>query len=248
LSPALSSPSFSPWLGLAIALLIITLYLGSWIACLQLDIALLPGWLILLLMAFRTFCHTGLFITAHDAIHGTVFPPRRWVNDGIGAIAMALYALFLYPVMREKHLQHHAHPATDADPDYYSNAQGNPALWYGQFLWDYLQGTQRWVVLIGMTVIFHGCHYFAHVPLSNLLLFWVIPNLISSMQLFFIGIYLPHCDPPGGHQNAHRATTIHLPVFWSLLACYHFGYHWEHHEYPHVPWYYLPAYHRFPSL
>ncbi|WP_208766779.1 fatty acid desaturase [Nostoc flagelliforme] len=26
------------------------------------------------------------------------------------------------------------------------------------------------------------------------------------------------------------------------MSCYHFGYHQEHHEYPDVPWWKLPAY------
>jgi beta-carotene ketolase (CrtW type) len=243
---ALSSRPAAPahsWVGLAIALVIITAYLGSWYGVLRLDLATLPWGLILLAIACRTFCHTGLFITAHDAIHGTVFPQNQRINDGVGAIALFLYALFLYPVMREKHLQHHANPATADDPDYYSDAQRNPALWYGRFIWDYLQGPHRWIVLGGMTLLFHSLFWLGHVPLSNLLLLWVLPNVISSMQLFFIGIYLPHRDPPDGHQNQHRSTTLPLPVFWSWLACYHFGYHWEHHEYPHVPWYRLPAYH-----
>ena len=26
----------------------------------------------------------------------------------------------------------------------------------------------------------------------------------------------------------------------SFVSCYHFGYHWEHHVAPHVPWWRLP--------
>ncbi|MCC5658983.1 fatty acid desaturase [Nostoc sp. XA010] len=26
------------------------------------------------------------------------------------------------------------------------------------------------------------------------------------------------------------------------MSCYYFGYHQEHHEYPDVPWWKLPAY------
>jgi hypothetical protein len=34
----------------------------------------------------------------------------------------------------------------------------------------------------------------------------------------------------------HNARSSSMPIWLSLLTCYHFGYHWEHHEYPYVPW------------
>lgn len=209
---------------------------------LPLDLAQLSIGSVVGAIAFRTFVHTGLFIVAHDAIHGTLCPRWPRLNHTVGAIAMFLYALFLYPVMRQQHLQHHQTPATPADPDYAPRWQDNPILWYGAFVWRYLQGPHRWVVLGGMTVLFHSLRVFGHLTVANLLLFWVLPNLLSSAQLFLFGIYLPHRQPPGGYPAPHRSTTLALPPLLSLLACYHFGYHWEHHEYPHVPWHQLPDY------
>jgi beta-carotene ketolase (CrtW type) len=48
----------------------------------------------------------------------------------------------------------------------------------------------------------------------------------------------------GGYTNPHRAQSNPLPIFWSFITCYHFGYHQEHHEYPHVPWWKLPEIHK----
>ena len=58
----------------------------------------------------------------------------------------------------------------------------------------------------------------------------------GALQLFVVGTVLPHrrAEACG---NRHRAESLALPPWLSLLACYHFGYHWEHHEYPQVPWF-----------
>jgi beta-carotene/zeaxanthin 4-ketolase len=77
-----------------------------------------------------------------------------------------------------------------------------------------------------------------HSPL-NLVLWWILPLTLSSIQLFIFGTYLPHRQSES--ENTHRAWTIDYPLCLSFLSCYHFGYHWEHHEYPRTPWYRIPA-------
>jgi len=75
--------------------------------------------------------------------------------------------------------------------------------------------------------------------LLNVLLFFSLPLLLSSLQLFVFGTYLPHraLEPQA---EAHRPRSLNLPVWLSLLTCYHFGYHWEHHQYPWLAWHQLP--------
>ena len=51
----------------------------------------------------QTFLYTGLFITAHDAMHGTVFPGNRKFNDLIGTLVAKLYAFFSYQRLLSKH-------------------------------------------------------------------------------------------------------------------------------------------------
>jgi beta-carotene ketolase (CrtW type) len=68
------------------------------------------------------------------------------------------------------------------------------------------------------------------------------PALLSTLQLFVFGTWLPHrphADAP--FADRHRARSQRWPTWLSLLTCYHFGYHWEHHAHPHVPWWRLPA-------
>jgi beta-carotene ketolase (CrtW type) len=74
----------------------------------------------------------------------------------------------------------------------------------------------------------------------NLILFWIIPPLLSTFQLFYFGTYLPHRELSEPYTDAHRTRSNDYNVFWSFLSCYHFGYHWEHHEYTHIPWWRLP--------
>lgn len=228
------------WAGLTTALTILTLWAATLVLSFVLDLSSLPQGTWVLLVLLRTFLQTGIFITAHDAIHGVVSPGNPWLNDRIGSTATLLYALLPYRQLRRNHHQHHRHPATAADPDFTPGNSRNPLTWYWHFMHTYLGGSQRWVLLFGMAAIFGFLALVAKVAIANLLLFWVLPILLSSMQLFYFGIFLPHREPKGGYGDRHRASSHHCSPCWSFLACYHFGYHWEHHEYPHVPWYSLP--------
>jgi beta-carotene ketolase (CrtW type) len=50
----------------------------------------------------------GLFVTAHDAMHGAVCG-RRWrqLNDWLGASCITCYAFFSYTKLHEEHWRHH---------------------------------------------------------------------------------------------------------------------------------------------
>jgi beta-carotene ketolase (CrtW type) len=72
-------------------------------------------------------------------------------------------------------------------------------------------------------------------------LFCVLPLLLSSLQLFLVGTYLPHRGQGEGPEaDRHRSISLALPEGLSLLACYHFGYHREHHQAPQLAWHQLP--------
>jgi len=230
-----------PYTGILVASALFCLWFCSLIFLLSIDLTLTPSiWLVFALLG-RTFIHTGLFIIAHDAIHGTVMPGQRQMNHGIGAIALGLYALLPYRKYFLKHWEHHGQPGQVGDPDFHDGIHTGVFAWYFKFMNGYLDIRQKWVLLIGMTIFFHSLRVGLHVSGVNLLLFWVLPIVLSSMQLFVFGTYLPHREQPRGLDNLHHATSSNYPIFWSFLTCYHFGYHWEHHEYPHLPWYRLPS-------
>lgn len=237
------------WKGILIALTVITAWAISLAVTLTSDLSIFPFFhlsilpsfhlsifLIPLLIALNTFLYTGLFITAHDAMHGTVAPAHPALNRAIGRVCTRLYALFGFDAMLKKHHEHHRHPASDGDPDFHDGRHTGFARWYAHFFFTYV----TWKQLVGMAVIYNLLKYAAGIPDVNILLFWVLPALGSTLQLFFFGTYLPHRQPADGYTEPHRAVSNAYGVTLSFLTCYHFGYHLEHHEKPGVPWWGLP--------
>lgn len=228
---------FSP-LSLLWAGLIILMWCMSLAGALTLVNAQTPWVFWLWGILVRTFLHTGLFIVTHEAIHGNI-SGRYWLNDALGYTTSWLYALLPYRLLAKNHRLHHRFPATEQDPDHHDAEMGQFWIWYIQFMKTYQTGGQVWVTLVGISVIF--CAFMlCQVPTINLFIFWIIPMVLSSLQLFTFGIFLPHRQ--GNHTIECKPCTrsIHLPVFWSFITCYHFGYHLEHHLNPHLPWYQLP--------
>lgn len=135
-----SPPEFSSPIGvrgILAAGLIISLWGLSLSALLAID---LSGWSVfglLPLMLWQTFLYTGLFITAHDAMHGAVCPQNRQLNDGMGAVALWLYALFSFRKLLKNHRLHHLYPARELDPDFHDGQHKHPGIWYLHFMGQY---------------------------------------------------------------------------------------------------------------
>jgi beta-carotene/zeaxanthin 4-ketolase len=234
--------------GLWVAALIIFLWIGSLGFLLSINIDRFTAPCILAMILGRTFIQTGLFIVAHDAIHGSLMPcikalspvVNRRCNDTIGQLAVVLYALLPYRKLAMNHHKHHRYPGQASDPDFHDGTHHSPFAWYLKFMREYLDRRQKLVLFFGIGVIFFALHLGLHVALPNLFLFWILPIVLSSMQLFFFGTYLPHRFASSNADDAHRIISSNYRPIFSFLTCYHFGYHWEHHEYPSTPWYGLP--------
>jgi beta-carotene ketolase (CrtW type) len=227
----------SPFKGIFIAITIISVWALSLVFLLSLNIPQFGGfWRLLPIILWQTFLYTGLFITAHDAMHGIVFRQNSKINHFIGSLCLSLYGLLSYKKLLKKHWLHHHNPASELDPDFHDGKHESLFVWYVYFM----KGYWSWRQIITLTIIYNIAHYALHIPSDNLTYFWVIPSLLSSLQLFYFGTFLPHRQPKGGYTNVHRARTIKRPILWSFITCYHFGYHEEHHEYPHIPWWQLP--------
>jgi len=191
---------------------------------------------IIVLTGWQTFLYTGLFITAHDAMHGIVFPKNKLINKSIGRISVLLYALFSYKNLHIKHHQHHRTPGTENDPDFHDGRHKGFLRWYLHFMLTYI----TWFQILGMAVAFNILLHVIGIPVTNLLVFWILPALLSTLQLFYFGTFLPHREMGNGFKDDHRARSNNYDLLFSFLSCYHFGYHWEHHAYPYVPWWKLP--------
>ncbi|MFB2893808.1 beta-carotene ketolase CrtW [Aerosakkonemataceae cyanobacterium BLCC-F50] len=222
--------------GIIIAAVIIFLWATTLITLIYIDVSNLGFLWLIPAILLQTFLYAGLFITAHDAMHGVVFPTNLKINHAIGAITVFLYGLFSYQNLLKKHWLHHRYPATELDPDYHDRIHKSFFGWYFYFM----KGYSNWKQLLGLALVFLLLAEGLHIAKINLVLFWIFPSLLSSLQLFYFGTYLTHREPKEGYTNQHRATSNNLSPFWSFITCYHFGYHKEHHEHPHLPWWKLP--------
>ncbi len=243
-SPVLLGRGF--WLGMAIFLG----WLVSLITLLLAHPAQWPAPAILLAVAGRTFLQTGLFILGHDAMHRILVPGRPALNDGLGRLALVLYAGLPYGPCRRQHLRHHRSPGSRRDPDF-RFASGDGALrWYVRFMGNYLSWKQLALLLITWITAAALLLELDPQRMINVVAFWVLPLVLSSFQLFLFGTYLPHRSQGSGPLPAgsHAVRSLGYSHLFSLLACYHFGYHWEHHAYPAVPWFRLPELRRRVSL
>jgi beta-carotene ketolase (CrtW type) len=182
-------------------------------------------------VAIQTYLYTGLFITAHDAMHGLVSSNRR-LNSIVGQSATWLFAALSYSRLNRKHQLHHQFPGEAADPDYSTGSQ-NFWRWWFLFLKNYVS----WWQIITMAIIFNVLQIW--VNQQNLIVFWVLPSVLATFQLFYFGTYRPHRLPHTEPMMPHRARSQNGSHLWAMLSCYFFGYHYEHHESPQTPWWKL---------
>ncbi|MDB5591113.1 fatty acid desaturase [Enterovirga sp.] len=232
-------------IGLALAALILSawlvihlygVFLFRWSAE---ELLLLP-----ILLPLQCWLSVGLFIVAHDAMHGSLAPYRPGLNRAVGRLALRLYAGFSYDRLIGKHFAHHRHSGTAQDPDFHADAASGFWPWYLGFIRAYF-GWREFLTLAALLVVYVAV--LGASPL-NVAVFWGLPAVLSSVQLFYFGTYLPHRHEDRPFADHHRARSSELSRLGSLLSCFHFGYHHEHHAQPHVPWWRLPAVRKAPPV
>ncbi len=223
------------WTGLILA----TFFGGMW-ACVHIyslfmhDLSY-PLWQTFILISIQCWLYVGLFIIAHDTMHGSLIPGSPKLNQIIGSVIMFIYAGFNWKFMREAHHAHHENPGTNADPDFNANNPRSFWPWYLKFFTQYF-GLRQIAILAVFTVLYIALG----APYLNTIIMWAVPAILSSVQLFYFGTYLTHRHGTA-FVDHHNARTNNYPYWLSLLSCFHFGYHHEHHLYPHEPWWRLPT-------
>lgn len=232
------------WIGILIVITILSLWFVSLYSLLSVSVFDISWAGLVVLILGRTYLHTGLFILAHDSMHGNLIPSNRTLNKIIGRLMVGIYASLNYDRCAVNHANHHRYPSQNGDPDFHGNLS-HPVFWYCKFLSEYFSWRSLILFLASAIAIFCALILLCKVSIVNLILFWLVPLVLSSLQLFFFGTYLPHCQI---HQNPNfspRLESNFYAILWSFLSCYNFGhYHWEHHEYPQTPWFRLPKVHR----
>ena len=185
-------------------------------------------------IALSTFLSTGVFMTAHEAMHGLVLPRNPIINRWIGRVSTWAYAGLNYEALETAHHRHHATPSTADDPDYH-RGNPHPIRWYVDFMMQYV----TWGQLLRMHIVFLFLHFGLAIPLLELMVFWAVPLVLSTFQLFFVGTWLPHRPGVYRGDGPLKARSLDLPPLLSFFACFHFGYHYEHHARPDLPWWRL---------
>lgn len=197
--------------------------------------AWVPVWSIPALVILRVFLYTGLFITVHDAIHRSIAPDYPRLNNAFGRAGALLFALMSFKRLASRHHEHHESPGQPEDPDFHGESGEGFVGWLGRFAKNYVT---IWQVL-GLALVFNVLEHGLGADPVALLLFWVLPSVLSTLQLFTFGTYFPHRGSP---DNIHHAQRSRQSVWVSFISCFHFGgFHYEHHEYPWAPWWNLPA-------
>jgi beta-carotene/zeaxanthin 4-ketolase len=218
-------------MGLLIALTIILLWLAHLVYLLVFTEVSFSSPLLPIHIIVQTYLYTGLFITAHDAMHGLV-SPNKLINTSVGWLSTWLFAVLSYPKLLRKHKLHHQFPGEAGDPDYSINSQ-NFFLWWLSFLRNYIS----WIQILVMAVIFNIL--LTWIDRSNMIFFWVLPSILATFQLFYFGTYRPHRLPHTVEMLPHNARSQKGSNLWAMLSCYFFGYHFEHHASPQTPWWKL---------
>jgi beta-carotene/zeaxanthin 4-ketolase len=220
-------------MGIIIALSIIVLWaihLAFMLSYLEFSVS--NPWMYLHIL-LQGYLYTGLFITGHDAMHGTV-APNKTLNKMIGAAAIFLFAGMSYNRLKKNHLMHHRFPGLTEDPDFFARSQ-NFWAWWGVFMWRYLTPGQIIIMAAAYNVFIH---IFGLDDLK-VLTYWALPAIMGTLQLFYFGVYQPHRLPHEDYMMPHRARTLPKNHYWAMLSCYFFGYHYEHHQNPRIPWWKL---------
>ena len=188
-------------------------------------------------IAAQTWLSVGLFITAHDAMHGSLAPGRPGVNRAVGSLALGVYAGFRFGRLNDAHHAHHRAPGTADDPDFFAAAPRAYVPWFLTFFRTYFGWTEFGV----LTALLAAALFVFRASPVNLLAFWAAPALLSALQLFTFGTWLPHREGDEPFADDHRARSSRFGPALSLITCFHFGgRHHQHHLHPWLPWWSLP--------
>lgn len=190
-------------------------------------------------IGIQTWLSVGLFIVAHDAMHGSLAPGRPRLNAALGQLALGLYAGFSFSRLKAAHFAHHRTPGEREDPDFHAD---DPAVFWPWFL-RFFRTYFGWREMAALSVLGAVAVGILGAPVTNLLAFWAAPALLSALQLFTFGTWLPHRAGEDGFVDHHNARSSAFGPLMSLLTCFHFGRHHEHHLEPWRPWWRLTRRH-----
>jgi len=225
--------------------------------------------LYLVVVAFIGARQHALMILMHDGVHRRLYSNRKF-NDWIAEIVLAWPNLISARAYRINHFGHHRYLNTLEDPDW-ARRQGDDAwvfpkkvLDLGQMLLRDLSGLNAFRLLMlarrlvskdtGMKRSFIVVRYAFYTVLAivigfagltqPVLLYWVIPMFTWLIFIFRIRSIAEHSAIVGRDVAYAQTRTVYPTIFERIfLAPKNVNYHLEHHFFPSVPFYRLPALH-----
>jgi fatty acid desaturase len=225
--------------------------------------------LYILVVAFIGARQHALMILMHDGVHRRLYSNRTF-NDWVAEIVLAWPNLISARAYRINHFGHHRYLNTPEDPDW-ARRQGDEAWVFPKKVWDLAQimlrdisGLNAFRLLMlarrlvskdtGMTRSFIMVRYGFYVALAiviglagltkPVLLYWVIPMFTWLIFIFRIRSIAEHSAIEDRDVAYAQTRTVYPTILERIfLAPKNVNYHLEHHFFPSVPFYRLPALH-----
>lgn len=213
----------------------------------------------------------GFGVLLHDFAHYRFLDGRKSLSDWICEITLSWPLLTTVAAYRGNHLAHHRYTNTDQDPDWVIKL-GTRKFTFPQSWQHGVLTLLSYLVVVGSVLdIFSVMQRLSKAnkpPLAYRLarlgyylawaafftftgtwmlfvLYWLVPYLTTFFLLMHIRSVAEHF---GSMDYSHElgSTRSVLPFWWegAFFAPHHVNYHLEHHLYPSVPFYHLPALHR----
>lgn len=193
----------------------------------------------------------------HDATHGNLFRKPFW--DRWFGVVLGAPGLISATAWKVTHRLHHRHVRTDRDPEEPTNITRRPILVRVIFYLTIILGTalfairlhllallrgtssqRRAVLLEGVIIYALVAASFALFSTSAVFQIWLIP-VACAAALSNVRGWSEHKLTHGDQAARSTRTVLSNPVV-SFFMC-NLNYHLEHHLFPAVPWYNLPALH-----
>ena len=199
----------------------------------------------------------GLSVLMHEGCHHLLFPSRR-LSRAIG-FCCGVPVLISVSAYRGLHLRHHAFERSPQDPDDVERITRRPRLLVVVYYGLLVAGTYLYfprVAIAGMSTAGarerrriaaeYGCILGLiaagwWLAPEAMLRAWLLPMIVAA-QITNVRSLAEHGLTTGGSPFTATRSVVSNRVV-SFVFC-NLNYHLEHHLFPAVPWYNLPALHR----
>lgn len=202
----------------------------------------------------------GISLFTHEAVH-SVLSQSRIINNVLGAIC-AWPVLQNFSAYKVLHLRHHKFLGIEGDPDHYANY----TRWsWMVFIMNWLRllvgypvyivmipilgfrqgraGDRLWIAVeTGAVLCIGAAIYFSPVPGTYILYGWLLPMILINSFVNVRGMSQHTLLPEPNDPVLGSRTILSNPITRYFMC--NENYHLEHHLFPRVPWYRLPALHR----